>query len=579
MRNTNRRNEKGVALLLSILALLLLSAIAVGMMYMSSTETTINANFKTEETEYFASRSGIEEIRDRMIPGTVPYSINGLNPGPNPPCPADANCYLPTQVPNAGNGGVVYLLQSGVTTAQVFSRTIGGNLNPLFDDELCHDYAAYGGMSPVATNVRCTTLPGGAGAPWYSIPGLGIGATVTGSGLAAGSPGVSSAPTWPSAGTSNPLDWKWVRITIKANNSGPYCVDQNCANGAAKVCWDGNTELPLVGFPDCTALPAPLNPVYLVTALAVSPTGARRLIQTEVAQKPPSNPPAGLWATGTACPALTVSGGAVTSSFYSANEATPKDPPTNVVAQNGDVGANGGVSIQGTPTTIDGTAMSASQGGCNPAGVTTSGNPTMLNPPINNQTPYNQSPPSVPKNVPTGAYTPPTAPATWPAGTYGDVNITKSTILPGGTPGNPAIYNINSLTISGSNTFAIKGPVIFNIACGPASNPCPGAAVSIGSNVNLNNSSFIPGNFVIDYGVPASSAGAINIKGNTDIFVVIDAPNAAVSLTGGTNVYGSVIGNSINVAGGTNFIWDRSLQTPPPLTEPFTEITMRELSY
>jgi hypothetical protein len=160
------------------------------------------------------------------------------------------------------------------------------------------------------------------------------------------------------------------------------------------------------------------------------------------------------------------------------------------------------------------------------------------------------------------------------------VKITQSTTLPGGPPGGPAtVYNVNSLTISGNSVITFNGPVIFNIACGPASNPCPGAAVSIGSNVNLNNSSYIPGNFVIDYGASAASAGAINIKGNTDLYAVINAPNASVSLTGGANVYGSVIGNSIYVGGGTNFVWDRGLQTPPPLTEPFTEITMRELSY
>ncbi len=577
MRNTNRRGQKGVALLLSILALLLLSAIAVTMMYMSSTETAINANFKAEETQYFAARAGLEETRDRMIPGAVPYSINGLSVGPNPPCPADANCYLPTALPTAGNGGVVYLLQSGMTTTQLFSPTIGGKANPVFDDELCHDYASYGNMVHGVVNVPCTTLPGGVGAAWYSIPALGSGPNVA-AGLAAGSPGVSAAPNWSSPGASNPLDWKWSRITLKSNNSAPYPVDGNAAN-AGPVCWDGNTEVPLpAGFANCLALPAPLNPVYLVTTLSVSSTGARRLIQAEVAQKPPSNPPAGLWATGTACPALTVAGGAVTSSFSSALEGVPADPPTNVVLQNGNVGANGGVSIQGTPTTIDGTAMSASQGGCIPAGVTTIGNPTMLNPPVNNQAPYNQSPPSVPKNVPTGQYNPP---ANWPAGTYGDVKITGGTItLPGGVPGNPAIYNINSLTMSGTATLNIQGPVVLNIACGPAGNPCPGAnAVSIGSNVSLNNKSFLPGNFVIDYGVSAASAGGIDIKGNTDFFGVIDAPNAAVKLDGGTNVYGSVIGNSITVSGGTNFVWDRSLITPPPLTQPFTEITMRELSY
>src|SRR4051794_23396190 len=77
MRIMNRHREHGIALLLSVLALLLLSAVAVGMIYMASTENSIAANFKSEETEYFAARAGVEEVRDRMIPG-VTNSISAL---------------------------------------------------------------------------------------------------------------------------------------------------------------------------------------------------------------------------------------------------------------------------------------------------------------------------------------------------------------------------------------------------------------------------------------------------------------------------------------------------------------------
>jgi hypothetical protein len=159
------RNQKGVALLLSILALLLLSAIAVSMMYMSSTETAVNANFKNEEIQYFAARAGIEEIRDRMIPGVAPYSINGLAAGPNPPCPGSPNCYLPTALPTGANGQVVYLLQSKMTTTSLtnFGAVTGcanGQPGCMVDDELCHDYAI-AGMTLQPPNVRCNNLPAG----------------------------------------------------------------------------------------------------------------------------------------------------------------------------------------------------------------------------------------------------------------------------------------------------------------------------------------------------------------------------------------------------------------------------------
>ena len=67
MQGTNHRREQGVALLLSILCLLLLTAVAAGMMYLSATETAINGNFKSEEAAYFAARAGVEEVLDRML--------------------------------------------------------------------------------------------------------------------------------------------------------------------------------------------------------------------------------------------------------------------------------------------------------------------------------------------------------------------------------------------------------------------------------------------------------------------------------------------------------------------------------
>ena len=327
MRNKNHNNENGIALLLSILALVLLSSVAVAMMYMSATESAINSNFKAEETEYFAARAGIEEVRDRMIPGAFPYSVNAINMvGGVQICPIAGQCLLPSTLPAAGNAnGVLYILQNGVTMADV--TNFGVNVNCptsnqngcLADDELCHDYAT-GGMTAAAANVRCTDLPAGA---WYSTPGPAA--------PAAGSGYVSAAPY--------PLDWKWTRVTLKANSSTAYCVDGTppavppvvppaCAQGAVQVCWNGSYETyapagtavsPINNSP-CGNLPTFANPVYLVTSLAVNPSGARRLMQEELAQSPGGSQPGGLYAVGNGCAALKMGGGAKTYSFNSSTE-------------------------------------------------------------------------------------------------------------------------------------------------------------------------------------------------------------------------------------------------------------------
>src|SRR5215470_818673 len=230
MGKTRQNRERGVSLLLSILALMLLSAVALGMVYMTSTETAIASNFKGQESAYFAARAGAEEVRDRALTANA-NSIATL---------------LPTTMPGVLPTGVLYVLQNGVTAAD-FQNLSG----PLGDTELCHDFSV-GGMQSVPANVPCSTLPAGG---WYT--------------------------TAPSVAPYS-LDYKWVRVTLKANNSTAHCVDGSaypCAN-SNMVCWNGNSEVVLPpGTPTCQGLAPVANPVYMITSLAVSATGARRMVQ------------------------------------------------------------------------------------------------------------------------------------------------------------------------------------------------------------------------------------------------------------------------------------------------------------
>jgi hypothetical protein len=118
--------------------------------------------------------------------------------------------------------------------------------------------------------------------------------------------------------------------------------------------------------------------------------------------------------------------------------------------------------------------------------------------------------------------------------------------------------------------------VVINIA-GGGGGGCGGGSnvVSIGSNVSLSNNSYIPSYFTIDYG----GTGGIYVKGNTDIYAVIDAPQAAVTMAGGSAFYGQVLGDTISDTGGAAFYWDRGLINSTPPLPYLTEISMRELSY
>ncbi|HSA94286.1 MAG TPA: hypothetical protein VLE48_14835, partial [Terriglobales bacterium] len=84
--------------------------------------------------------------------------------------------------------------------------------------------------------------------------------------------------------------------TAKANMSGsPFFVDggANAATYNTQVCYDGlNEKVMPAGYATCSSEPPPpqfmyMRPVYVVTALAVTRTGARRMVQMEVAEQPP----------------------------------------------------------------------------------------------------------------------------------------------------------------------------------------------------------------------------------------------------------------------------------------------------
>jgi Tfp pilus assembly protein PilX len=65
------RSERGVALIVALMLLLLISAALMGMIMMSNTETNVSANFRDEQTAFFASKAGVEEVRDRMRAGAT----------------------------------------------------------------------------------------------------------------------------------------------------------------------------------------------------------------------------------------------------------------------------------------------------------------------------------------------------------------------------------------------------------------------------------------------------------------------------------------------------------------------------
>lgn len=257
-RNQHRNSQRGVAMFICLFALLLLTAVGMAMMYTGDTETSINSNFRTAQAAYYAAKAGQEEGRERLRFGN-PYSIPW----------AGANTIL-TQLPNSLNGnGVVYILNPlPGEVIQPWNKN-----NAYFDDQLCHENYAGLGLGAVALGVPCTQQVGGT---YYSQPPT---------------PSID-----PNTNTIAAMPYKWVRITLKqVGSTSPYCVDgaAKCAsalddpNFNKTVCANSNNGTPYeVVNPGpnilCENNSQTLKSVFLVTALAVTNTGARRMVQYEV---------------------------------------------------------------------------------------------------------------------------------------------------------------------------------------------------------------------------------------------------------------------------------------------------------
>jgi Tfp pilus assembly protein PilX len=538
MKRSKTNLQNGIALVSALLILILLSAIAVGLVLTSNTETAVNTNYRQERTLDFAARAGIEEVRNRMTPS----SANSLV---SPSCTSATACLAAAAVvPSTSNNGILYV-RGGATPASVTPWTA----NTVYtDDELCHD--GYGLVGVQSSDVHCSAVP--VGSSWYAST-------------------TSNAP-W--AGTAAALPFQWVRVSWKLNGSvqnypvnAATCPSVGASGCGTQVCFNGAQEVLLAaGKTACSQMSPTANPVYLLTSLAVNTTtGARKMVQAEVALAPPTvSTVAGFFATGTGCGVFSMSGNVSTDGFSSASGgtyATTKSNSTGGIGANGNLDLNGSVSVGGNIY-----APNATIGAC-PDGVSenggagmTAGNTVVAQPPVTVSTP------PVPNPLPptTGL----TNPGSLVPGNYGNISLNAHKTL----TLSPGTYNINSLTMTGNSTIQISPPgaVVINVAGTGVTTPIDMTGGS------LANSTQIAANFQINY----AGTGNIAVSGGNTTYAVVNAPNANLSFHGGGDFYGSATGATITDAGNVGLHFDTTLtnNVNTPATN-YTEISLREVAY
>jgi len=123
-----RRKENGIALLISIFVLLLISVVAIALVVSSGTETAIAGNYRSATGVYYAALSGLEEARGRFLRNNPDYVLK-----------ADANFLPPPGTPLA-IGDVRYIFNPNPALNENM-----GNMLTLYPD---NEYATEFGAGP-----------------------------------------------------------------------------------------------------------------------------------------------------------------------------------------------------------------------------------------------------------------------------------------------------------------------------------------------------------------------------------------------------------------------------------------------
>jgi len=239
-RHANWHRERGVALLVAVFALLLLSAIGMSMMFSANTETTINANYREKQISTYAALAGLQEAKDRLIQGTgdIPW---------------------PSDLPDPSAKNIVYIINpSGTENVQPWQWQ-----NGFADTELCHENTM--GLPAAAITDPCSgvaSLPNGNN--WFDKLD-------------------NSSGSYTGAYKLNPpLAYKWTRIQLKANNNTPFAATGNSAD-ARQVCWNGINQIPRPAGYTTACIP---NGV--ITSITVTNTGSNYSAVPTVTLPPPS---------------------------------------------------------------------------------------------------------------------------------------------------------------------------------------------------------------------------------------------------------------------------------------------------
>ncbi len=223
MRTQDSGSERGVALLIAIFALMLISVVALSLLLLSGTESAIAGNYRTSTQSFYAAYAGLEEARGRLW-AKHPNTVDAL-------------------IPNTLNVGQVLYI-TNPAPGEIVAPTNAANA--YYDSEYFTEWGVQ--ASALGANAQTTV----------SVSNVG--------------------------GVPGPL-FKWVRITPKTEASANQDVDGSggALNNATPLFYDGVSQF-LQNAPPPAEVDLPEDQVYRVTSFSVLPNGAQRRLQVDVAR-------------------------------------------------------------------------------------------------------------------------------------------------------------------------------------------------------------------------------------------------------------------------------------------------------
>lgn len=103
----------------------------------------------------------------------------------------------------------------------------------------------------------------------------------------------------------------------------------------------------------------------------------------------------------------------------------------------------------------------------------------------------------------------------------------------------PGVFNINRMTFGG-NSFLQISPASKQVVVNVTGTSCTGNSPIDLSGGTVSNSSGIAANLTINY----AGTQQVKLSGASSTYMVVNTPNAAAKLSGGSDFYGAIITSS-----------------------------------